>query len=178
MKQHVLLLPFVVFSVLSLVACAQQQSSASVPLITESTPSSSQSVENPIMVQSGTESVPSSIDLRQITPIPPSIPLTIQSDQGPITVTLDNQGGTIALSLGETFLLQLGDTYTWDIAISDQTVISRVKNIAVIKGAQGVYESLKMGTVTLTATGDPLCRQSQPPCGQPSIQFQLTIVVK
>jgi hypothetical protein len=75
-------------------------------------------------------------------------------------------------------LLKLGEQYDWAVAISDQNVVSRVKNIAVVRGAQGVYDALRAGTVTLTATGDPACRQSQPPCMMPSRVFMVTIVVK
>jgi hypothetical protein len=50
-------------------------------------------------------------------------------------VTLDNQGKTITLVVGESFLLKLGETYNWGVAISNQAVLSRVMNIAVIRGA-------------------------------------------
>ena len=90
----------------------------------------------------------------------------------------NDQGKTITMNTGDSFLLQLGDVYTWDISISDQAILSRVMNIAVIKGAQGVYIAHQPGTVTLIAAGDPLCRQSQPPCMMPSIAFKVTVVVK
>lgn len=94
------------------------------------------------------------------------------------TVTLAEQGKTITLAVGERFLLKLGEEYTWNVQVSDQAVVSRVKNIMVIRGAQGVYEALAAGTTTLTAAGDPQCRQSDPPCAMPSIQFNLSIDVK
>ena len=61
--------------------------------------------------------------------------------------------------------------------MDDTSVISRVINIAVVKGAQGVYSTHQAGTATLTATGDPLCRQSKPACMLPSIIFTLHIEV-
>jgi basic membrane lipoprotein Med (substrate-binding protein (PBP1-ABC) superfamily) len=94
------------------------------------------------------------------------------------TITLDDQGKTIHLAVGDSFLLKLGEDYTWDVQISDQSVVSRVKNIMVIRGAQGVYDALVIGTTTLTATGNPVCLQEQPPCGRPSILFSITIEVK
>jgi hypothetical protein len=97
--------------------------------------------------------------------------------QGQLIITLDDQGKTINLAVGQSFLLKLGEEYTWEVTISDQTVLSRVKGILVVQGAQGVYAAQQVGTVTLTANGDPLCRQSQPQCEAPSIQFQITIVV-
>ena len=94
------------------------------------------------------------------------------------TITLDDQGKTIQLVVGDSFLLKLGEQFDWAVTISDQNVVSRVKNIAVVRGAQGVYDALQPGTVTLTATGDPPCRQSKPPCMAPSLLFTVTIVVK
>jgi len=94
-----------------------------------------------------------------------------------IIITLDDEGKTIQMAVGESFLLKLGEQYDWAVTISDQSVVSRVKNIAVVRGAQGVYDALQAGTVTLTATGDPACRQSQPPCMMPSRLFTVTIVV-
>ena len=97
---------------------------------------------------------------------------------GSQTVTLDDQGKTISLAVGDSFLLKLGETYNWDVSISDQAVLSRVIGIAVIRGAQGVYQAHQAGSVTLSASGDPQCRQSQPACAMPSLLFTVTIVVK
>ena len=113
--------------------------------------------------------------LTEITPNPPTPGAT---PGGQKIVTRDDQGKTITLNTGDSFLLQLGEQFTWDISISDQNVLSRVINIAVVKGAQGVYIAHQPGTVTLTANGDPLCRQSQPPCMMPSIAFKITVIVK
>jgi len=93
------------------------------------------------------------------------------------TVTLDNDGGTINLTVGEQFLLKLGEEYNWSVTIADQSIVSRVVGITVVRGAQGVYEARQAGSTQLTATGDPVCRQSQPPCAAPSRQFQIQIIV-
>jgi hypothetical protein len=93
-------------------------------------------------------------------------------------VTLDNNGGTIDLKVGEQFLLKLGEDYNWAVTIADPTVVSRVVNITVVRGAQGVYEAHQPGSTQLTATGDPVCRQSQPPCTAPSRLFQIQIIVQ
>ncbi len=110
-------------------------------------------------------------------PIQP-VPLVTPQPGGSHTVTLDNQGKTIILSVGERFLLNLGEGYNWEVSISDQSVVSRVIGITVIRGAQGVYQANQAGSVTLSATGDPPCRQSQPACGMPSLLFSVTIIVK
>ena len=102
--------------------------------------------------------------------------LVSQGDPSP-RITLADNGKTVTFTAGQTFLLFLGENYNWSLSITDQNVISRVKNIAVIRGAQGVYDVLQAGTTMLSATGDPTCRDQQPACEMPSIQFQVTIVV-
>jgi hypothetical protein len=92
-------------------------------------------------------------------------------------VTLADNGKTIHMVVGQSFLLKLGLNYDWNISVSDQNVISRVKNIAVIVGAQGVYDALHEGIAVLSAVGDPQCRTATPPCESPSIMFSVTIVV-
>jgi hypothetical protein len=82
------------------------------------------------------------------------------------------------LHAGERFLLKLGEGYNWTVTIADQSIISRVVNITVVRGAQGVYEAHQAGSTTLTATGDPVCRQSKPPCAMPSRLFQINVVVQ
>jgi hypothetical protein len=74
-------------------------------------------------------------------------------------------------------LLKLGLNYDWNISVSDQNVISRVKNIAVIVGAQGVYDALHEGAAVLSVVGDPQCRTATPACASPSIMFSVTIIV-
>jgi hypothetical protein len=93
-------------------------------------------------------------------------------------ITLNDRGSTIPLKVGDQFLLKLGEGFEWSINISDLSVISRVPNILVVKGAQGVFVAHQPGKVTLSAAGDPLCRQSKPACGMPSIAFEVTLVVQ
>ena len=94
------------------------------------------------------------------------------------TVTLADDGQTITLSVGESFLLKLGEDYNWTVTVADQSIVRRVVNITVVRGAQGVYEMHQLGSTTLTATGDPACLQSKPPCAMPSRLFQITVVVQ
>jgi hypothetical protein len=110
-------------------------------------------------------------------PAQPGLLVTPQPS-GSQAVTLDDQGKTMTLAVGERFLLNLGEGYNWEVSISDQAVVSRVIGITVIRGAQGVYQANQAGSVTLSATGDPLCRQSQPACGMPSLLFSVSIIVK
>lgn len=92
-------------------------------------------------------------------------------------ITLADNGRTIDLAVGDRVLLQLGDAYTWTVQIADPAVLSRVVNVTVVKGAQGLYEAKQSGTTTLTAAGDPACRQVQPPCAQPSRLFRVQVRV-
>lgn len=96
---------------------------------------------------------------------------------GPV-ITLADQGQTVHLTVGQSFLLKLGADYTWNIAVSDGKVISQVPNVPLVYGAQGIYVADAAGTATLTAAGDPVCRQVTPACSTPSIQFSVTVVVK
>lgn len=102
--------------------------------------------------------------------------ITVVSGGSPI-VTLNDQGKTLVLHVGQRFLLNLGEGYTWSPVVADQQVVSRVPNISVIRGAQGIYEARAAGQTTLTATGDPPCRLSKPACMMPSRVFMLTIQV-
>jgi len=92
-------------------------------------------------------------------------------------ITLDDNDKTSMLQVNETFLLKLGESYDWNITIDDQTIVSRVVNVLVVKGAQGIYRAHKPGSAMLTAAGDPICRKTTPPCQAPSVLFKLNIVV-
>ncbi|VVB93424.1 Uncharacterised protein [uncultured archaeon] len=92
-------------------------------------------------------------------------------------ITLADDGKTISLKTNETFLLQLGEEYEWNITIDDQTVLSRVVGVLVVRGAQGIYKAHTPGRAILTAVGDPICRKSIPPCAAPSREFRLNVVV-
>lgn len=92
-------------------------------------------------------------------------------------VTLAQNNQKIYLKKGENFLLKLGNNYDWNIDISDQNIVSRVVNIMVINGAQGIYKAHNPGIATLTAQGDPFCLSSIPRCAMPSILFRVNITV-
>ncbi|KRT61332.1 MAG: hypothetical protein XU09_C0006G0255 [Thaumarchaeota archaeon CSP1-1] len=95
----------------------------------------------------------------------------------PTTITQENNNQTIELNVGDTFLLKLGEEHIWNVEIDNDDVVSRVKNIAVIRGAQGVYEAKMPGSATLSAVGDLPCREEVPPCAAPTILFKIQINV-
>jgi hypothetical protein len=93
-------------------------------------------------------------------------------------VSLDDNGRTIGLRLGERLLVALGDDLEWAVDVDDPAVVSRVPNITPVGGSQGVYQADRVGRTRLRATGDPACRKAQPPCAQPSRTFQVQITVQ
>lgn len=94
-------------------------------------------------------------------------------------ITLADNGKTFIMHPGENFLLNLGaEIFDWTVQIDIQNVLDRVKNIMVIRGAQGVYEANNPGQAVLTAIGDPFCRKSTPACMAPSIMFKITVIVQ
>jgi hypothetical protein len=94
-------------------------------------------------------------------------------------ITLSDNGKTYVTHIGESFLLNLGtEGYDWTVEVSNQNVLHRELNVMPILGAQGIYVAENPGTAVLTATGDPLCRQSKPACMRPSILFSITVIVE
>jgi hypothetical protein len=111
--------------------------------------------------------------------------------QGPVTltvtipplsttrdITLADDGQTLTFQVGQSFLLFLGNNYNWSATAGDAAVVSQMPNVFVIPGSQGLYQARQPGHTTLTATGDPACRQAQPPCAMPSQIFSVQIVVQ
>jgi len=93
-------------------------------------------------------------------------------------VTLADDGSTLILSVGEHFLLALGWDHDWRVEVSDSPVVGRIINIAVVRGAQGVYEAREPGETDLVATGVPTCRSANPPCDKPDRTFRIHLVIK
>jgi hypothetical protein len=92
-------------------------------------------------------------------------------------VTLDQNNQQITLQKGQRLLLNLGQNYDWSLNIDNDAVISRVPNVMVMQGTQGLFEAHAEGKTTLVATGDPFCLKATPRCGMPSILFKVNISV-
>ena len=144
--------------------------SACAPLLTDQGSLATQAVEPAATVVPGATT-------GETTPEPVSDATVAPGTGQQRMVTLDDQGKTINLNVGESFLLNLGEGYFWGVEISDQNVVNEVVNTAVVRGAQGVYRAQQPGSVTLSAVGDPVCGQAKPPCAMPSILFTISIVV-
>ncbi len=94
-----------------------------------------------------------------------------------VSVTLADDGRTIALQPGQRVLVNLGDELDWRVQVDDESVVSRVSGDTLVRGAQGLYQARRVGHTTLNATGDPACRKVQPACAQPARTFTVTIAV-
>lgn len=148
------------------------------PAVTSTPPTASAPSPVATLLPSGSGTVvPASVSSpggATATPAPvPTVP-----SAGAHTITLADNGKTITLQTGDRFLLMLGNNLNWIVSVADPSIVSRVPNVLVIRGAQGIYTANKAGQTTLSATGDPPCRQSRPPCAAPSQLFKLEIVVQ
>ena len=94
-------------------------------------------------------------------------------------ITLEDKGKTFNMKVGDSFLLNLGtDIYDWTVTVDNENILHLKMGVMVIRGAQGIYDALALGTATLSAIGNPVCLQSSPPCTMPSILFSVTLIVK
>lgn len=92
-------------------------------------------------------------------------------------VTLANDQTNIALEAGETFLLKLGQDYNWNAAAVDNTIVVR-ENAVAATGAPGLFRALRFGDTDVIATGEPVCRNSVPPCAMPAAVFTVHAAVR
>ncbi len=106
---------------------------------------------------------------------PGHVPMPSNTGTQSLSVTQADNNKTVTFHVGDRFLLNLGE-YEWNLSLSNQSVISRVKNIAVIRGAQGIYTADQVGTTVLSATGRPYCAQGAM-CSMLEIAFHVTIKV-
>ena len=153
-------------------------SSTSMPVCTCPT-----GIVTPTQSQGGVISLPPVIcNCPAILVSPPAEATEAGSDSQNIStngITLADNGKTFTLHPGDSFLLNLGmDTFDWTVNIDNPNVLSRVKGVMVIRGAQGIYEANSLGQASLTAMGNPLCRNSVPACEMPSIMFRITVIVQ
>ena len=132
----------------------------------------------PVVIVGTAEPVGTSLPAPIVT-LPAGTPPPIEFPPGGgLIVGLEDQGRTVIMHVGDRFLLQLGDVFDWTVTSSDGSVVGRVINILVIRGAQGLYEGRKTGEATINAVGDPKCRSSQPACMAPSINFTIHVQVE
>jgi hypothetical protein len=78
--------------------------------------------------------------------------------------------------VGQKFVLELGPDYVWNLAFSTPGIVKRAINVAMIRGAQGIYTATVAGHTTLTAIGTTVC--PGPTCSAPARGFQVTLIVQ
>ncbi len=107
------------------------------------------------------------------TAMPTSPPVAVA-----LTVTLGDDGRAISLKVGDRFLLNLDGYYDWTVTVDDPAIVSRLPGLTSAAGSQGVFQAAAVGLTTLSAVGDPPCRQVKPACGAPSHLFRVTVDVR
>src|SRR5450759_1892266 len=153
----------ILVAALALAACSPAAASGLTPQPPTLVPAASAKPENTATV------IPAGSPTLEYTPS------TVPSEPAPVTITLANNNQSIILQVGQRFLLQLDDSNRWNVNIDNQDVISRLVNISVVKGAQGVYEAHKTGNALLSAVGTPVCDPTQGVCSHLAIGFALQI---
>jgi len=85
------------------------------------------------------------------------------------TTIMDN-GRTINMKTGDYLKINLDWSYDWSgISVSDTNVLD---------GSQATYQARFPGSASLTATGNPKCLNSTPPCLAPSILYTINVIVQ
>ena len=107
---------------------------------------------------------------------PLAVTLVRPTPVSPAVITLDMNQSTVALRVGDRVLLALGETYSWSPTVADTSVLRRVPNVTVARGAQGLYEAAAVGSTDLSATGAPVCAVNQP-CPAIAAIFRVHVVV-
>lgn len=108
-------------------------------------------------------------------PTPTATPAT--QIAGTVVVTLAQGGGTFDLAVGQHLELQLGTSYQWSISVTASGVLAAV-TARVPPGVQGLWVAERAGTASILAIGNPPCLQAKPPCGMPSREFGITVIVR
>ncbi len=129
-----------------------------------------------VLEQTGTAAAPTRV-VKPTTVEPSSSPTPLRD---PIVITLNDAqtAQTFYLTVGDTFMLKLGDDYTWQIQIGDERIVARVPNIRSKADTLWLYQARAVGQIEVQIEGDPVCLNASPPCAMPSVLFQVKITVR
>lgn len=159
---------------------ATKASSPQEPVVPPATKTSVSEMPQPIVettlpdMSQGTAVVLSS--LPTVTPTAETAANNPISESG---ILLQDNGKTFHMKVGDSFLLNLGaDIYDWTVTVDNESVLHLKMGVMVIRGAQGIYDALAPGMTVLSAIGNPICLQTNPPCTMPSMLFKVTVVVE
>jgi hypothetical protein len=126
--------------------------------------------------------------IHKATPMGAEVQLAVQTSSGQTsesfaffvghTITLDDGGKILTLSVGEKVLLLLKSAnHTWTPSVQDPSILQRVENPSLVHDAQAIYQALRPGSTKLTAIGELPCHKTVPPCLGPNHYFEVTINV-
>lgn len=89
------------------------------------------------------------------------------------TLTLTDNGKTIAFSIGERFLLNIDSDFEWVVEPVDQSLVAYVPTLIPIPGPDGFFEAVARGKTTIKAVGQPKCEK----CPLQPMEFSVSIVI-
>ena len=93
------------------------------------------------------------------------------------TITMADNGGTLAVHVGDRVQIALGDQYEWKLDPPDGVVLTHpVQNYMLVRGTQAIWLASAPGTSAIRATGTAVC-PSAVPCPQYAILFSATVNV-
>ena len=95
-------------------------------------------------------------------------------------ILLDDNLKTIPVSVGEKFLLLLNrEPYEWTPSVQDSSILQKIQDAPLMKGAQGIFQAQRQGTTQLSAIGEIPCNRAERPCLPSSAElFTVDIVVQ
>lgn len=106
-------------------------------------------------------------------PLKPTVPVVLDTS---VTITNADNNSTVHMAKGSTFVVQIGNGLKWSGITFDPA--SSITQLAGISGAeQGTFKAVVPGTVTLKATGAPICKAGQP-CPMFLAVFSTTLVIR
>jgi hypothetical protein len=92
-----------------------------------------------------------------------------------ISLTEADNGKTVSVKKGTRVVLALGED-VWTISMKPAGILNRIKNLAVIRGVQGIYTADTVGTTQISAEGRPNCDPGAM-CAQYIKNFDATVKV-
>lgn len=104
----------------------------------------------------------------------PALAYDLPTYNFPKVYTLADNGQTATVHVNDMIILDLGTAYNWAVSVDNSNIV----NVINILTGKYLIVAKQVGGITLTATGDPKCRQSRPACAMPSRMFELYVDVR
>jgi hypothetical protein len=93
-----------------------------------------------------------------------------------VSITQADNNTNVRIKQGSTVVLALGEDI-WTLSLKPEGILERMKNIAAIRGVQGIYTAKGTGTVAITGEGRPNC-EGKEMCAQYIVSFAVNIIVE